>query len=119
MAGFENKCFKLEYNPHPMRKPSLLNYANENADAFDNQLSHRFRSTEQYIVESLSAHLELAAHKTVIDNKYKTFQLTPEKLSRKRIKWQLKKAKADKRAVFACIQNIDKTTPRSREQIFI
>ncbi|MFQ3230212.1 Stealth CR1 domain-containing protein [Reinekea sp.] len=118
IAGFNDKVFKVEHNPHPMHKSTLMNHAKANEQMFNEQLSHRFRSTEQYIVESLAAHLELAANNAEINNQYKSFLLTPEKLSRKRIKWQLKKAKKDQRAVFACIQNIDKATPRSQEQIF-
>ncbi|MBU2862992.1 Stealth CR1 domain-containing protein [Reinekea forsetii] len=117
-AGFKNKCFRLEHNPHPMRKSTLEAFANSDLAEFDQQISHRFRSPNQTIVESLAAHLELAANNAVIDNTYNVVQITPEKLSRKRIKWRLKKAKANPKTAFACIQNIDKATPRSREQIF-
>jgi len=118
LAGFSNRWFKLEHNPHPIRKSRLQHFAEGNAELFDRQLSHRFRSEEQYLLESLSAHLELAAGNAIVDNTLHAFQLTPEKHRRKQIKWKLKAAQKDKTAAFACIQNIDKTTARSEELIF-
>jgi len=67
IVGFQDRYFLAEHRPHPLRKSTFEGFFASHPDLLRFQISHRFRSPEQFSPIGLACHLELAAGATVRD----------------------------------------------------
>lgn len=116
--GFDREYFQIPHNPHAWRVSTLKSYYESNRQLWDFNISFPLRSSEQSIVEALSAHLELRADNVIIDKNLKTLQLKPADQALIRIKHKLNKADNDVSTVFVCVQSIEKADETTQKLIF-
>lgn len=116
--GFDGKYFQIPHNPHAWRVSTLKSYYESNPQLWNFNISFPLRSSEQSIVEALSAHLELQAGNVIVDQNLKTLQLKPADQALIRIKHKLNKADKDKNTVFVCVQSIERADEAAQKLIF-
>lgn len=117
-VGFERKYFQIPHNPHAWRVSTFKKFFSENAQLLDFSVSFRLRSAEQFIVEGLSAHLELKSNCVVFDEQLKTLQLKPADQAFIRIKSKIEAADKDINSAFICVQTIEKAPEQIQKFIF-
>ena len=117
-VGFDKKYFQIPHNPHSWRVSTFKRFFESKPQLLDFSVSFRLRSAEQFIVEGLSAHLELSENDAVIDNRLKTLQLKPADQAFIRVKRKLEAADKDAHIAFVCIQSIEKAPECMQRFIF-
>jgi hypothetical protein len=117
-VGFTDRYFQIPHNPHSWRVSTFKRFFEENPQLLDFSVSFRLRSAEQFIVEGLSAHLELMSNNAIIDNKLKTVQLKPADQAFIRIQRKIEAADKDVRYAFVCIQSIENAPEKIQKFIF-
>lgn len=117
-VGFEQQYFQIPHNPHAWRVSTFRNFFDENPQLLDFSVKFRLRSAEQFIVEGLSAHLELKSNGVVFDNRLKTLQLKPADQALIRIGRKLRKADDDFNTAFVCVQSIELAPEAAQRFIF-
>lgn len=117
-VGFEKKYFQIPHNPHAWRVSTFKNFFEDNPALLEFSVSFRLRSAEQFIVEGLSAHLELKSNNAIIDNKLKTVQLKPADQAFIRIQRKIEAADKDVKYAFVCIQSIENAPEKIQKFIF-
>lgn len=117
-VGFTKKYFQIPHNPHAWRVSTFKRFFDEKPQLLDFSVSFRLRSAEQFIIEGLSAHLELAANSAVVDKRLKTLQLKPADQALIRIKRKIENADRDSSTAFVCVQSIEKAPEDVQKLIF-
>jgi hypothetical protein len=117
-VGFNKKYFQIPHNPHAWRVSTFKRFFDENPNLLEFSVKFRLRSTEQFIVEGLSAHLELKSNNAVIDNKLKTLQLKPADQAFIRIKRKVEEADKDDKTAFVCVQSVEKAPEQIQKFVF-
>lgn len=118
LSGFSSKFFELDHTPHAFHRKTMAKFFESNPGILSDQLQHRFRNSEQYIAESLSAHLEFSKNNAVIDNSKSVLVLKPEFQHRASLKRKLNRAKKSESQTFLCVQSLDKAPKSKQELIF-
>lgn len=118
VVGFEKKYFQVPHNPHAWRVSTFKNFFEDNPALLEFSVSFRLRSAEQFIVEGLSAHLELKSNNAIIDKKLKTVQLKPADQGFIRIQRKIEVADKDVKYAFVCIQSIENAPEKIQKFIF-
>lgn len=116
--GFESEYFQIPHNPHAWRLSTLKSYYENNRQLWEFNISFPLRSSQQSIVEALSAHLELQLDNVIVDQKLKTLQLKPADQALIRIKHKLSKADYNTNTVFVCVQSIENADEVTQKLIF-
>jgi hypothetical protein len=116
-AGFEREYLRLAHHPHPMRRSTLAAFFAEAPQRLDEQLRHRLRSGEQFNTESLAAHLEIARHDAVVDNRLRTLTLKPSEQAPARLRRLTAHADADPACAFACVQSLELAPAAARAHV--
>ncbi len=106
-AGFERDYLRLAHNPHPMRRSTLAAYFAEQPQRLLDNIRHRLRSADQFNAESLSAHLEIARHDAIVDNRLGTLTLKPSEQWLPRLRRLTARADRDASRAFACVQSLE------------
>lgn len=117
LVGFKEKYFRLPHNPHAWLRLTQANFFEKHPDVLHNNVKFRLRSAEQFIGESLAAHLELAAGNAVIDNQFKTVQIKPASQFVSELKLRLWLAEANHRYKFMCVQSLERGSREKQEII--
>ncbi len=117
VIGFENKYYDLPHNPHAWKKSILEDFYFAHPEILHANSCEKLRSPQQFVSESLMAHLAIAQQKVIFDNVYKTLHLKPGEQGIAKIKNKLALADADKNFVFACVQTLEKASPDSQALI--
>lgn len=117
LVGFKDKCFRLPHNPHPWRVSTLAGFFAEHPDVLQNTIKFRLRSAEQFIGESLAAHLELSRGSAIVDNRLKTIQIKPNTRLTIKLKLRLSWADWNKRYAFACVQSLERGTRENQAMV--
>lgn len=117
MMGFSDRYFGLYHMPYVYRRATMANYFASNPKMLDAQLTHRLRCAEQFLAESLSAHLEIAQDHAEIDNRLRIVQLKPAEQAAWRLRAKLRRADHDPSCAFACVQSLDLAPPAIRSDI--
>lgn len=60
LAGMTSRFFEASHVPFPVRKATMEDFFNSNAQAMDANIRHKFRHMDQYLPIALAAHLEIA-----------------------------------------------------------
>ena len=117
ILGFNERYYALPHNPHPCKKSLLQDFYRNKPEVLQKNLSFRLRSVEQYVSESLMAHLAIKSGSALLDNRFKTLQLKPGEQSFAKTRRKLMRANSDKNIIFACIQTLEKGPQESRALI--
>lgn len=108
LVGFTTTYFRLPHNPHPWRVSTLASFFAQRPDILQNTIKFRLRSAEQFISESLAAHLELFHGSAIVDNKLKTLQIKPASQLTVELKCRLWWADSNARYAFGCVQSLER-----------
>lgn len=73
IAGFKDKYVRRDHTPVSARKSTLERFFGDNPDLLYNNVKHKFRNNDQFIISSLSNHLEIKNKTYVLQT---NFQLT-------------------------------------------
>ena len=110
LAGFDRRYFRLPHVPYPYRRATLQAFFDAHPGLLGQQLAHALRSPEQFLAESLAAHLEIAAGRAVFDDGLRVVQLKPGEQREWRLRAKLRAADRDARIAFACVQSLDQAS---------
>lgn len=108
--GFSEQYFQVPHNPHAWRVSTFRDFFEARPEVLKFNISFRLRSTEQFIGEALSAHLEIKNSSYVVDKELSTLQLKPADQSSFRIKLKLFNADRNPKTAFVCVQNVEQAT---------
>ncbi|HET8941968.1 MAG TPA: Stealth CR1 domain-containing protein [Rudaea sp.] len=117
LAGFERNYCRMQHTPYPYRRTTIRDFFAEHPQRLETQLSHRLRSADQFLAESLAAHLEIAHDNAVIDNRLRVVQLKPAEQAGWRLRAKLRRADRDPSFAFACVQSLDLAPPAVRRDV--
>ncbi|MGA9334985.1 MAG: hypothetical protein WBV39_11965, partial [Rudaea sp.] len=117
MIGFDDRYFGLYHVPYVYRRATMAEFFDANPRVLDAQLAHRLRSPEQFLAESLSAHIEIAREHAEIDNRLRIVQLKPAEQAPWRLRAKLRRADRDPACSFACVQSLDLAPPAVRRDV--
>lgn len=106
LLGFK-KYLRIDHCAAPMRRSTLENYFKAFPEVLDCNLKHRFRHPEQYVVQSLSNHLEIKNNTAVINKDFQLLYFQNYKKPLFWIKYKLNKGAKDKNKLFLCMQSLD------------
>lgn len=110
LAGFERRYFRLPHVPYPYRRATLQAFFAAHPGLLERQIAHALRSPEQFLAESLAAHLEIAAGHASADDGLRVVQLKPGEQREWRLRAKLRAADRDARIAFACVQSLDQAS---------
>lgn len=115
LAGFK-KYFKLHHTPMAIRKSTLVNFFNENPEILENNVKHRFRHESQFVISSLSSHLEIKNKTCFMQD---DLQLTYFQSYNYFFKIQLKLwwFNVNPKKLFTCFQSLEMTNKKTFEYI--
>ncbi|MBA8882239.1 Stealth CR1 domain-containing protein [Dokdonella fugitiva] len=117
LAGFGRRYFRLPHVPYPYRRATLQAFFAAHPDLLGRQLAHALRSPEQFLAESLAAHLEIAAGHAAFDDDLRVVQLKPGEQREWRLRAKLRAADRDARIAFACVQSLDQASAALQAEI--
>jgi hypothetical protein len=117
LAGFERTYFRLPHVPYPYRRSTLESFFAQHPDLLERNIAHALRSPEQFLAESLAAHLELARDGAIVDNAIRVVQLKPGEQREWRLRAKLREADRDASVAFACVQSLDQAADPLRARI--
>lgn len=104
LLGFK-KYIRRDHTPVSIRKSTLTTYFTKNPAFLDNNIKHRFRDNSQFIISSLSNHLEVRNNTYVLEN---NFHLTYFQSYNNFItKLKLRSFNTDKNKKFMCFQSLE------------
>jgi hypothetical protein len=73
IVGFEKKYVRRDHTPVSVRKSTLVNFFSKYPNLLENNIKHKFRNNDQFIISSLSNHIEIKNKTYVLKT---NFQLT-------------------------------------------
>jgi hypothetical protein len=114
IIGFEKQYYDLPHNPHAWKKSILKDFYSAHPETLHANSCEKLRSSQQFVSESLMAHLAIKQQKAILDNTYKTLQLKPGEQGVAKVKSKLGLADADSRFAFACVQTLEKAPEDSQ-----
>ena len=117
LAGFEDRCFRLEHCPYPMRSSTFAEFFAAHPGLLRETVGHRLRDPTQLRPESLATHLELASGTAFADDALKLVHLKPAEQSAWRLRRKLRRADRDPDMAFACVQSLEKADPEVHAEI--
>lgn len=117
LAGFAERYYRLPHVPYPYRRATLQAFFAAYPGVLERSIAHRLRSPEQFLAESLAAHLEIARDGAVLDDRLRVVQLKPGEQREWRLRAKLGEADRDARVAFACVQSLDQAAAALRAEI--
>lgn len=100
------KYIRRDHTPVSIRKSTIEMFFRDNPEFFENNIKHRFRNESQFMISSLSNHLEAKQNTYFLDNDLKLTYFQSYKYL-VIIKLKLKKYTSDKNKLFMCFQNLE------------
>lgn len=105
LVGMKARYFFHCHTPHPHSKKKLETFFTKNLGLLENNISHRFRSHDQFLVSALANHLE------ILDGNKKFAKLKIGYIhpyySDRRIKLRIRKCQKDQSIKSICVQSLD------------
>lgn len=99
------KYIRRDHTPVSIRKSTLEEYFNQYPEFLDNNVKHRFRDNSQFIISSLSNHLEVIKGKFILN---KDFQLSYfQSYNLISVKFKLARFDKVKSKKFMCFQSLE------------
>jgi hypothetical protein len=101
------RYFKLDHTPFPIRKTVFEQYFKENPSHLIQNIQHKFRNPDFYMVQSHAAHLELLTNTCTCSNDYSLVNFGSTEKSKFWISTRLFFAKRIHKKLFLNIQSMD------------
>lgn len=105
MLGFD-KYFNIHHTPYPLRKSTIQKFFDENPKFLRENIKHRFRHKDQFLLQVLANHLEIKNETCVLTNDlllFYTHKYGWSKILKKIYKADYKEEKA----LFLCLQSLE------------
>lgn len=105
IAGFTKKYVRRDHTPVSVRKSTLDNFFTQNPELLLNNIQHKFRHNDQFIISSLSNHLEIKQKTYVLKTDYqltyfRTYKVIPTIFKLFWFDW-------NKSKLFVCLQSLE------------
>ncbi len=114
--GFRWRYFFLCHTPHPLNRKRLEEFFNDNRELMENNISYRFRSSDQLLMSSLAYHLE------ILDGNRQFARLNLGYLhptySHRRLARKIRYCEKSNNILSVCVQSLDMMEKEQRENIF-
>jgi len=108
LAGFPN-YYNFKHTPHPFRKSTFKACFKENEPLFLNNIKHKFRSSDQFLIQGMINHIEITNGTCIFQN---DSQLLYFRSYKKPLFWYKFKLNAtSKRKLFLGLQNLNLCPP--------
>lgn len=107
LVGYRTRYFRLYHSPHALLRSSLEAFFAARPRLLEANVRHRLRSSQQFKVEGLAAHLALANGNAVVDRHLRVVQLDPAARGIGDLRQRMGHADAHADDAFACVQSLD------------
>ena len=114
LLGFK-KYIRRDHTPVSIRKSTLEKYFNENPSFLENNIKYRFRHHSQFIISSLSNHLEIKTQNYILEKNYQLTYFQSYNYFKTLVKlfwFDINKAK-----IFMCFQSLELANKKSLRYI--
>ena len=115
LLGFK-KYIRRDHTPVSVRKSILIDYFSKNPEFLENNIKHRFRDNSQFIISSLSNHLEVKNNSYVLENNLHLIYF--QGYNHFIIKLKLYFFDTDKSKKFMCLQSLELAKKNTLKYIF-
>ncbi|MFT5147000.1 MAG: hypothetical protein ACI9H1_001726, partial [Polaribacter sp.] len=115
LLGFK-KYIRRGHTPVSVRKSILIDYFSKNPEFLENNIKHRFRDNSQFIISSLSNHLEVKNNSYVLENNLHLIYF--QGYNHFITKLKLYFFDRDKRKKFMCFQSLELAKKNTLKYIF-
>jgi len=117
LAGVMGKTFIATHAPYPIRKSTISRYASKHPEIWNENLKYRFRHSDQFVYESLAAHLEIRQKNACIKGRSVLTYIRVSGVNDKKIIRKLTQTENDPNIKFLCIQNLDQASSEMQKEI--
>ena len=111
LAGMQRRTFIATHAPYPMRVSTLHAYEQAHPDIWRENMRHRFRAADQFVVEALANHLELAQNNAAVKDRHALVYIRANRIKPAKLARKLARASTDETIKFLCVQNLDEAAP--------
>lgn len=115
LLGIRNRYFHISHTPHPMIKSVLDDYFRQHPEAFEANITHKFRYPTQFNTQALYYLLAIQTGKGII-RREKELYLKPVNRGDKYVKRKMH-AYEQKGSRYVCIQSLDQANEHDRSLI--
>lgn len=105
ILGFK-KYYNFHHTPYPLRKKTIQKFFDENPDLLEENLKHKFRHKNQFLLQCLINHVEIK-NKTCILKKDLSLFYTHKYGWSKILKRVYKADRKDNKTLFMCLQSLE------------
>ncbi len=116
LAGFTKRYFCVDHVPHPMHKPVLKKYFEENPDHFEQNIRYKFRDISQFSSIYLAYHLKIAQDEAIFSNTDDVLMIHGEIDPLFLLERKIQKI-GEQKVRFISLQGIEKINERYREKL--
>ncbi|KPQ00691.1 MAG: Protein of unknown function (DUF3184) [Bacteroidetes bacterium HLUCCA01] len=116
-AGFKRNYFRIPHVPHPVFKPTLVNFFNKNEAVLTGNLKYPFRDARQFSSIFLANHLHIADHKAILKDTGEVVMLNGETDYGPFFTFKFNKMTGPGKR-FVCLQAMDKFSTAKKQQIY-
>jgi hypothetical protein len=116
LAGSDKRYFRIPHVPHPVRTRTQERYFSRHPELFEQNIRHRFRSTEQFSAIFLAHHLEINRNKAVLLPPDEHIMINGEMDTIVTLNRKLNKIR-DRQARFICLQGFEYFSDEQQIQI--
>ena len=118
ILGYRTKFWFVNHIPRAMNRKTLFDFFNSNEELRKKNSSYAFRSSEQFIPQSLHDHLEIKIHQNKNRIHDKEVYIKPSK-RKNYISKKLEYLRSSNcKELFLCVQSLDKASLKDQEQIY-
>ncbi|WP_275315518.1 hypothetical protein [Tenacibaculum bernardetii] len=110
VLGFD-KHFNIHHTPYPLRKTTIHSFFEENPKLLVNNIKHRFRHKDQFLLQGLANHIEIKNGTCTLTKSlslFYTHKYNWYKILKKTVKTDLKEDKV----LFLCLQSLETISKR-------
>ncbi len=115
LAGYTGSFFNNSHAPLAVRKSTLATFFSQNPSVLNNNVSYRFRSSEQIIPITLSNHLDLAKGTAKVGGKGRLVYAQGGRGAEKKAFQKIGNIEGSPSVKFFCIQSLDEASAEVRE----
>lgn len=101
------KFFKFHHIPSPLRKSTIEKFLTQNRELEVSNIKHKFRSTEQFIIQGLANHIEIKNNTCILKKDYQLVFFKNYKKPFFWIKFKLNRISKRKNKLFLNMQSLD------------
>lgn len=117
MAGAGKRFFYLPHVPFALNKKTIADFFSQHPELLASNISHPFRSKEQFWTVSLALHLDILNKNVIFDNSVKDICMHSSFHSVSKIKSKMLHADKSHKLAFICMQSLDLAPPELRAEM--